>query len=72
MIPAVKWWKSIKFWQKLGLILTPLAAGGEIALAVNNASVFWHALIVGATILSVYATKVFTDNNGDGVIDQMQ
>lgn len=72
MSQAVKWWKSIKFWQRTGLLLSPLAAGGEIALVVNDAPTIWHVVMVASTAIVVYATKIFTDNDNDGVVDQLQ
>lgn len=65
-------WKSFKLWQKLSLFVAPFAMGGEVYLALNHSHIVWHVIIVSATIISVYATKVFTDVDGNGIVDQFQ
>ena len=72
MSNAVKWWNNFKLWQKVGLLMGPFAAGGEVFLVINHADLVWHVVVVLATIVSVYTTKIFTDTDGDGRIDQLQ
>jgi len=69
---AIKWWNNFKKWQKVGLLLSPFAGGGEVLLVINHAHWAWHGLIVVATIICMYTTKIFTDIDGDGIIDQFQ
>lgn len=72
MTKIQKFWLKIKFWQKLALILSPFAAGGEIALFLGDADKIWMYIVGGATILSVYITRVFVDQDGDGIVDLFQ
>ncbi len=69
---VVSWWNDFKLWQKIGMILTPFAMGGEAIMVVNHAHWAWHAGTVVATIVCIYTTKVFTDKDGNGKIDQFE
>lgn len=62
-------WQKISFWNKVKLTLVACGAGGEITVLVNDSYPWWHAVVVGCTVLAFIITNFVQDLNNNGIID---
>lgn len=72
MTKVIKLWKRFSFWNKVRTGLGLIGVGSEFAAYVTDAHPKMHAIVVGATLISVALTFLATDEDKDGVIDFFQ
>lgn len=64
-----KWYRKMKFWSVVMLVITPLAAGGEAAIYITQAHPAFHGVVVVAGIVMAILKGTIQDADGDGYVD---
>ncbi len=45
-----RWWRKMKIWQVVFLVITPMAASGEVAIYLTEANPAFHGVVVFAGV----------------------
>ncbi len=64
-----KWYKKMKVWQVVILVITPMAAGGEAAIYLTEANPALHGAVIVTGILLAVIRYTVKDENNDGIVD---
>lgn len=67
-----KWYHKFAWWQVAIFFITPIAGGGEIAIAVNGLHWGWHFATGFAGALLAALRYFGKDEDGDGIVDVFQ